>query len=271
VAAETSAQDMDRAAAEREASAQPAREQGITWGAVGVIILIAFAIGGIVGFMGGRIAERERGGVIPPDVYWLLGADIVDRGDAVVLARVTSGGPADIAGLGSGDEVISVDGTRVRSARQARQLIARYAPGDVVWIAARRNFRTRDYVVTLGYFEPIVAPVTVVPPPTPVPVTPPVWSQQQSARLGVYYRMVQPGDPFAVAHGALIVAFLDTGTPAESAGLEPGDIITHVGGRALSDTYTLGDALSGYDAGDRVRLDVNRAGDSFRVTSWLGG
>lgn len=262
MAAEASSQALDKSA---EATEPTARGTGPTWGAVGLVVLMALALGGTVGFMSGRAAERA------PDVYWLLGADLVDRGGDIVLERVTSGGPADLAGLWAGDRVISIDGTSVRSARQAHLLLSHYRPGDVVWIAARRDYRTRDYAVTLGLFEPIVVPVTVVPPPQPDPPPTPYYQGQQSARLGVSYRMVQPGDPFAVEYGALIVAFLDAGTPAESAGLQPGDIVTHVGGRALSETYTLGDALGGYAAGDRVQLDVNRAGENFRVTAWLGG
>lgn len=104
-------------------------------------------------------------------------------------------------------------------------------------------------------------------------VVPPVWpgGGQEEARLGVYYRMLKPGDPFEVSEGALIITLLDEDTPAEKAGLAPGDIITQVGDQWLSSSWTLGDALSRYAAGDVVRLRIFRDGRTFTVRATLGG
>lgn len=107
-------------------------------------------------------------------------------------------------------------------------------------------------------------PVVVV--PQPLPVDPlPVDGPYEEGRLGVVYRMLKPGDPFAVSEGALIVSLLAPDAPAGAAGLEPGDIVTRVGGVALDDRLTLGDALAEYDAGERVTLTVDRAGERFTV------
>ncbi len=117
------------------------------------------------------------------------------------------------------------------------------------------------------YVEPATVEPIVVPPDLPV------WpgGGQEEARLGVYYRMLKPGDPFEVADGALIITLLDEGTPAEEAGLAPGDIITQVGDQWLSSSWTLGDALSRYAAGDVVRLRLFRDGRMFTVHATLGG
>ncbi len=109
--------------------------------------------------------------------------------------------------------------------------------------------------------------------PIVIPPDLPVWpgGGQKEARLGVYYRMLKPGDPFEVSEGALIIALLDENTPAEKAGLAPGDIITQVGDQWLSASWTLSDALSRYAAGDAVRLRTFRDGRTFTVRAVLGG
>lgn len=116
------------------------------------------------------------------------------------------------------------------------------------------------------YVEPVTVEPIVIPP------DPPIWpgGGQEEARLGVYYRMLKPGDPFEVTDGALIITLLGEGTPAEEAGLVPGDIITQVGDRRLSSSWTLGDALSRYAAGDMVRLRIFRDGRTFAVRARLG-
>jgi|YNPNPStandDraft_1061719.scaffolds.fasta_scaffold27315_3 S1-C subfamily serine protease len=53
--------------------------------------------------------------------------------------------------------------------------------------------------------------------------------------------------------GALVVA-VEPGSPADLAGLAPGDVITAVGERKLSRALTLEMALAKYRPGDRVRL-----------------
>lgn len=112
-------------------------------------------------------------------------------------------------------------------------------------------------------------PVVVI--PQPVETQPPIWGPYEEGRLGVVYRMLKPGDPFAVSEGALIVSLLADEAPAGMAGLEPGDIITRVDGRALGDSRTLSDALAGIAAGERVTLTIDRAGERFTVRVRLDG
>ncbi len=240
------------------------------WQAVGVIVLLAFAAGGIVGFLGGRAYEQGQSHVVP-DITWLLGATLRDEGGAVVLRGVQAGGPAEAAGLQNGDRITALDRRVVRSAARARMLLAGYGPGDAVTVEYERGFRTRSAVVVLGEWMPIIDDPVFPPPPDPP--LPPIGQQGRTAegRLGVYYRMLEPGDPFEVDEGALVLTFLDENTPAEAAGLAPGDIILRVGSTRLSASYDLSAALDGTDAGERVTLTVWRGGAEQRVTVRLGG
>lgn len=110
-------------------------------------------------------------------------------------------------------------------------------------------------------------PVIVVPVEPVVPVYP---GGYQNGRLGIAYRMVQPGDPFEVADGALIISFLDEQTPAELADLRPGDIITTIEGQTITGWNDLEAVLARFAPGERIRLTVNRAGEEMRATVRLG-
>jgi membrane-associated protease RseP (regulator of RpoE activity) len=69
--------------------------------------------------------------------------------------------------------------------------------------------------------------------------------------------------------GAVIQEVI-TGSPAEEAGLQVGDIITEVDGIPIDANHRLADVVSQYDPGDRVKVTISRAGDTQRITVTLG-
>ncbi|MBN1429401.1 MAG: PDZ domain-containing protein [Anaerolineae bacterium] len=240
------------------------------WTILGGIILAALAVGGIAGFMLGRWYERVNGpgSYQYQDTYWLLGAALVDRGQSVSWEKLATGGPADMAGIKEGDRLVAIDGQAINTSRQARNILAEYGVGSLVSLTVERKSRVEQYDITLGYScsypLPIEPPVIIVPPPQPP-------DSYGDARLGVYYRTIQPDDPFAVSDGALIITVWP-GSPAEAAGLEPSDIITRVGSKRLTHHYMLNDALDRYAAGNRVSLDVwdYRTGNIVTLSVILG-
>ena len=74
-------------------------------------------------------------------------------GGAIVNA-VTTGGPADRAGVRQGDVIRSLDGKLVDSNNSLRNAIARTAPGTSVTLSLYREGRTEDVRVTLAEKEP---------------------------------------------------------------------------------------------------------------------
>ena len=60
----------------------------------------------------------------------------------------------------------------------------------------------------------------------------------------------EPGPGFRPDRGALVLR-VDTGSPADGLGLEPGDIIIAVNGRDLGPNLTLRQALQSAEPGDR--------------------
>ena len=81
------------------------------------------------------------------------------------------------------------------------------------------------------------------------------------AFLGVSTSASESGD------GAVVREVVD-GSPAEKAGLEPGDVIVSVGGRAVSDSGDLSAAMGRHHPGDEVEVRWRRGADSqsARVT-----
>ena len=91
--------------------------------------------------------------------------------------------------------------------------------------------------------------------------------------VGVRYSMISPASDesteYGVDYGALIVEgagpSVVPGSPAESAGLEEGDVILQVDEQVLTVTNPLADALLEYESGDEVTLTILRDGEESQV------
>ncbi|MFF9035206.1 trypsin-like peptidase domain-containing protein [Streptomyces sp. NPDC014892] len=77
------------------------------------------------------------------------GARIGDQGDGGG-SGVTSGGPADRAGMRSGDVITEVDGQRVHSGDELIVKVRAHRPGDRLELTLLRNGRERTVTLTLG-------------------------------------------------------------------------------------------------------------------------
>ncbi len=75
-------------------------------------------------------------------------------------------------------------------------------------------------------------------------------------------------DALSTTKGAS-VSKVETGTPAEQAGVQAGDVITAVNGTTLNSTTTLGSILSTLKSGDTVTLTVDRNGSTQTLTATL--
>jgi S1-C subfamily serine protease len=222
----------------------------------GIMIVLA-AIGG---YLTGREVERQN----RYDTYWLLGATFAQDLEGVYIDYLHPGGPTEMAGLQEGDRIGAIDGKPVTKAAEARRIIAERDPGDTVQITIRRGTFTAQYPVVLGFLIVVNPDPVVVQPIWPTNVPPPVRGQAQEGRLGVYYRMIEPGDPFSVNNGAVLVTVWPGGA-AEAAHLETGDIILEVGGINLSSSMSLSEALDQFNSGDVVELSVLQT-DGNKIT-----
>jgi S1-C subfamily serine protease len=92
-------------------------------------------------------------------------------------------------------------------------------------------------------------------------------------QLGVTYIMldeqVAEQRGVDVTEGALVTEVV-AGSPAETAGLQVGDVVTAVDGDKVDIEHTLRDRLYAYESGDTVTLDVTRSGESMQLSATLG-
>ncbi len=71
-----------------------------------------------------------------------------------------------------------------------------------------------------------------------------------------------------LTQGAYVVK-VESGTPAEKAGLKAGDVITAVNGKTLDNKTALGDLLNTLNVGDTATLTVDRSGQAQTLTATL--
>jgi S1-C subfamily serine protease len=75
--------------------------------------------------------------VASPTAY--LGAEIKDGNGGVAVVSVEPGGPADKAGVDSGDLITAIEGTKTPDSDRLLQALATYAPGDTVTLMLERG------------------------------------------------------------------------------------------------------------------------------------
>ncbi len=171
----------------------------------------------------GRVDRGFLGVSIQNVTADLVKAFKLDRRDGALVADVTSGSPADQAGLQSGDLIRQFNNEPVRDASQFKLKVARTAPGTKVTVQALRNGKEKSFDVTLaGQPAPKVAKNDDA---TPAGRDDEALAGVAVADLDASVRQ-QVNVP-ANVRGA-VVTQVAPNSPAYEAGLRPGDVITEI-------------------------------------------
>ncbi len=91
--------------------------------------------------------------------------------------------------------------------------------------------------------------------------------------LGLTYEALTPAlaeaEDLPLSGGALVRA-VAAGSPAEAAGLQPGDVIEQVNGQTVNAANDLGERVRALAPGDELRLSVRRGAETLDLTATLG-
>ncbi len=199
--------------------------------------------------------------------------DAADEGALVRDVRANS--PAASAGFADGDVIVEFDGERVRSARQLTRLVQDTPSGRTVGAAVLRDGRRVELEVTpesSGVFGSVLATPNVNIVSGSAGLAPSIYfgANRGPAQLGVSVQELssQLADYFGVDDGVL-VSRVDEDSVASEAGLQAGDVITSVDGRAVGDNDSLRRRLSATGPGEDVSIGLTRAGRELELTATI--
>jgi Zn-dependent M28 family amino/carboxypeptidase len=87
--------------------------------------------------------ETDRGVTIRRQMTAYLGVTLSNRGDHVVLAGVSNGGPAAVGGLQVGDRIDRIGKSSIRTATDILELLRMCSPGETLDLLLIRSFASK--------------------------------------------------------------------------------------------------------------------------------
>jgi C-terminal processing protease CtpA/Prc len=203
----------------------------------------------------------------------------------VVVGKVITDSPASKAGLKENDVVTEINGQRIEGAMQFRRMIREIPAGRSVQLTVWRDGHSQTLSATLGKSEEgrgmrmQAAPGTFsfrTPEMSELNELPQmdwegVFAPKGQPRLGIDAEDLngQFGNYFGAPEGeGILVRDVNTGSPAEKAGLKAGDVITSVNGDRIRSVGDLREKLAPKsDDKDRsIKLGVLRNKSSMTLT-----
>jgi serine protease Do len=180
----------------------------------------------------------------------------------VLVNSVNPGGPADRAGVQTGDLIVKLNGRDVSDANDLRNAVAATPPGTEVTLTILRNGSQQDLRLKLGE---LTASASSAGPESE--------ESGGSLKLGMTVAPLTPdlaaqaGVPRGT-HGVVVEA-IDPNGPAAEAGIQAGDVIQQVNGQRVTSTADVQTALA--KSGNRPPLLlINRGGQTVFVPVPLG-
>ncbi len=173
----------------------------------------------------------------------------LDRPRGALVEKVTGGGPAEKAGIKAGDIILSVNGKPVESELTLPTMISVIKPGTATEIEVWSDRKLRKVTARVTELQEEGAAV---------PTNLPGGSKPEAAApvaLGMTVRPLTADEKQQLeTSGTLVVE--DVTGPAESAGIQPGDIILGVNGASVKTTADLQAAAK--RSGKVVALHIQR-------------
>ena len=170
-------------------------------------------------------------------------------GEGVLIINVSSGSPADEAGLREGDIITDLNGKLVMSSSQLQNAVARRTPGTRVQMTVLRDGRDRRVPVLLGERPPMSELQLAQ------------RGAQASEELGilVWELSAERAEDLDVRipEGVVVIAVMP-GSLADTLGLQPGDVIIALGDQRIESLRDFDRALRSLDVDNGVHIKYQR-------------
>jgi predicted metalloprotease with PDZ domain len=170
------------------------------------------------------------------------------------VIRVWPDSPAEKAGLKKGDLITKAGGKTVRSPEALRAVVTSHSPNDGLALTVRRNGEEKKFKAELGGADDFGTPWE---PEVHRSFKPRAW-------LGI--RMLPES---GVGRGVTVEAVVP-GSPADQAGLKPGDDILRINKTRVEAVADLQMQVAGYSPGETVHLVVKRNDGRKKIDVELG-
>lgn len=158
--------------------------------------------------VGGVFMNFLLGTVLLMVVWGAYGAAVMAPAAENQIGKLVSGKPAEQAGLKVGDHIVAINGTAISSGEQMMAAI-HGLPNQDLHIAVTRSGQRLEFTVH-SYQSP-------------------------DTKFGLIGFAPQQTLQVEFSRGSNQVAAVEPGSPAAKAGLEPGDVITAIGGKPAGD------------------------------------
>ena len=209
----------------------------------------------------GSVSRGELGVVLQdltPTLANAMGINGVISG--AVISDVKSGSAADAAGLKTGDVVAGLDGQPIQTSGQLRMEIGTKPPGTKIALKIVRN--GENLTVSAVLRQPAeevrtaqASPASKLPAPEPP-------AQRLS---GLTLSPIPPDNKNYGKVNGLFVANVDTGSDADEAGVQQGDIITSVDNKPINSPQTLAKVVQAENPVKPSLLQVRRGNSDVFV------
>jgi len=211
----------------------------------------------------------------------------------VLVAAVNEGSPADKAGVGKGDVIVTLDAKDVGDTSGLVGMLSKRNPGEIVRVGILRDGQKKAIKVTLGRRpkgaeenftirlpesrlpeeregRDVEIPEIELPNLESLPLLEHFKLEVNRGRLGVNVVDLNPdlGGYFGTTKGALVTEVLKD-TAAEEAGIKAGDIIVKADGKPVENRENLIRILSKREVGDKVGFLVLRKGKEIKLSATL--
>ncbi|MBF5002969.1 DegQ family serine endoprotease [Diaphorobacter caeni] len=201
--------------------------------------------------------EHAKLGVAVQEVNQTLADSFgLDRPEGALVSNVEKGGPADKAGLQSGDVIRSVNGQKIVASGDLPAVVGMAMPGAKLDMEVWRQGKREQLSATLGNANDKAAKVASND-----------GDKATRGKLGVSLRPLQPGELSQAGVDAGLLIERAQG-PAAKAGIQPGDVLLAVNGTPAKDVEQVREAIA--KAGKSVALLVQRDGSRIFVPVQLG-